>query len=273
MQYKILVSGVMLVALSGCQPFALLRGGSEDGPQVIARQEDAATLNEPHTVSFTHQMPADYVMRTDRVPPAEAVEQSGLANFFAAFTGDSAEKKQSVSALAVVPDRHQQAVALTDKVAFLAGELVAMGREHLDPEDAVTVSTFVNLGDLYRTSSLGRFIGEQLISSLKKAGYGVIEVRKPAAILVRERFGEYGLSRDMDELSFVHQARAMVVGTYNRAAGQVFVNARLVSSDDGVVLAASSLVLEEDQFVAELLRDEAAPMMSQRTSSIGITGQ
>lgn len=259
-----------LLVVAGCQSSAGPVAEPGGRPATIpARDGEGRDLS--YSYLYNHEMPPDYIARTGLAPsPSQPTAPFGLA-WMKGLLSPSVEK--TVEAAGGSEMRHRQAVALTEKVGALASQLVAQGREHIDTEDALTVSTFVNLNDLYRTSSLGRFLGEQLIGSLRREGYGVIEVRKPAAILVQERFGEYGLSRDMGELAFVHQAQAMVVGTYAPSAGQVFVNVRLMRGSDGFVLAAASMVLEEDEVVAGLLRDEAAPLASQRSSVVGVTGR
>jgi len=115
------------------------------------------------------------------------------------------------------------------------------------------------LSDLYKTSSLGRYMGEQLIGELSRAGLNVLDVRKSPGLMVREGFGEYAMSRDMEELDFVHPAQAVVVGTYETTGEDILVNARILRSADGMVISSAALLLSEDDFPPEMLSDEDAP--------------
>ncbi|MFZ6028286.1 MAG: FlgO family outer membrane protein, partial [Chloroflexota bacterium] len=70
---------------------------------------------------------------------------------------------------------------------------------------------------------------------------------------------EYGLSRDMAQLSYVQEAQAVVVGTYTISDGQVMVNARLLQQGDGAVLSSGSIVFEANALVQGFLQDEGRP--------------
>lgn len=126
-------------------------------------------------------------------------------------------------------------------------------------EYVVTVNTFVNLNNLYKTSSLGRYLSEQMLGELQAAGVAVIDVRKTNTLMVREGFGEYGLSRDMEELSPSQGAQARVVGTYSYAEGQILLNARILRNKDGMVISHANLAFAVDGLTAGLLKDEAMP--------------
>ena len=144
------------------------------------------------------------------------------------------------------------------RVRELARQLMINSADDFADGPAVTVSTFVSLNRLYSTSSLGRYLSEQMISELQLAGVKIIEVRKTPSILISERQGEYGLSRDMDELQYVHGAKLMVAGTYTISNGQIFVNARVLRNSDSVVLSTATMVFGMNPLVREFLMDEGA---------------
>ena len=147
--------------------------------------------------------------------------------------------------------------------------LIANASEVVADEYVVAVSTFVSLDNLYATSSLGRYLGEQLLSTLQQEGLEVIEVRKTPGLMVSPYHGEYALSRSMDEISLVQGAQAVVVGTYAVAGQEIFVNARLLRNDDNRVLSSASLVLPIDALTANLLANESMPA-STRTAKVAI---
>jgi hypothetical protein len=63
----------------------------------------------------------------------------------------------------------------------------------------------------------------------------------------------------MAQLSYVHDAQAVVVGTYTISDGQVMINARLLQQGDGLVLSSGSIVFPANRLVQDFLRDEAMP--------------
>ena len=149
---------------------------------------------------------------------------------------------------------------MAQDISILSKQLLENAKEEIDDSYALMVTTFVNLNILYSTSSLGRYISEQLISELQVAGINVIDVRKTPALMISEGHGEYGLSRNMDELSFVQPIQAMVVGTYTVAEGKIFINARVLRNSDSMVLSTAHLTFDVDPVMARLLADEGMPV-------------
>jgi len=213
-----------------------------------ARAEQRPPAYTAYVHNYPHEVPSDYVYRTERVfaPPSGG----GLLAKLAARS-----KKQGAGGEAQVSSGE----VMRQRVGDLVGQLLASAVEEVRDNYVVTVSSFVNANELYATSSLGRFLGEQMITELQRAGVEVVEVRKTPSIMVSRNDGVYGLSTDMDELSFVHNAQAMVVGTYAAAGGEIFVNARLLRNSDGMVLASGSLSFGEDATSRAMLADEGMP--------------
>lgn len=188
--------------------------------------------------NYPHEIPADYVFRTERVFSPQAMKD-GVP------PGGSP----------VAPN-----AALAAAVHDLARKLLAGVGEEIADEYTVAVSTFVNLNNLYATSALGRYVGEQMIGELQGHGIAVVDVRKTPGIMVSRYHGEYAMSRDMKELGYIQHAQAMLVGTYAVAPGRVFLNARLLRNEDNLVLAAAALEIPMDQVVAAMLADEGMPV-------------
>jgi len=226
-----------------------LEAAADDG--VAAPQQPASVATpvlapnyRPYFYNYPHEIPADYVFRTERVFSPQGMGNSGL---LAGLAGGGA--------VPVMPNP-----ALATAVHDLAKKLLASTREEIADEYVVAVSTFVNLNNLYATSALGRYVGEQMIGELQNSGVEVVDVRKTPGIMVSRNHGEYAMSRDMKELGYIHNAQAMLVGTYAVAEGRVFLNARLLRNEDNMVLAAATLELPMDAVVAGLLADEGMPM-------------
>jgi len=211
----------------------------------------------PYFYNYPHAIPADYVFRTGRVFSPQNMSQSFLSGLSVGQKGDSAASGAG------------QGAVLHAKIDQLGKSLIANAGGGVADEYVVAVSTFVSLDNLYATSSLGRYLGEQLLSTLQQSGIEVIEVRKTPGLMVSPYHGEYALSRSMDEISLVQGAQAVVVGTYAVAGQEIFVNARLLRNADNRVLSSASLVLPIDGMTANLLANESMPA-STRTSKVTI---
>lgn len=203
-----------------------------------------------NAVDYPQAMKLDYQYRTARVlePPAEKNFWDYLS-FFA--------RKPAKDPVQEFPTA--EAEELRARTRELVRQLLQNSAHGIAEEYVLTVNSFVNLNSLYKTSSLGRYLGEQMIGELQAAGVNVIDVRKSNSLMIRESFGEYGLSRDMNELRSNHGSQAMVVGTYTYANGQILLNARVLRNTDGMVISHANSAFALDSLTEQLLRDEAAP--------------
>jgi TolB-like protein len=193
---------------------------------------------------------ADYRYRS---APAEVAEGKidWLGEIQKLFVRRKAQGKPEVPA--------EMAMELKLRIRQLSNQLLDNVTEDSFDDSAVIVSTFVNLNDLYETSGLGRLMSEQLMGELQKRGVEIIDARISTSLQVSEGFGEYALSRDMNQLGYVHAAQAVVVGTYSVAADEITVNARLLNQGNGAVLSSAGIVFPADKLVAALLRDAGKP--------------
>lgn len=203
--------------------------------------------------NYPHHLPADYVYRTGRVfSPLELEHAAALA-----ASGEKGVERRS--------DIPAPADPLSDEVLQgLVAELLGAGREGLHDGYRLAVSTPVSLHNLYATSSLGRLLGERLLGELQRTGVEVIDVRKTPALMIHERYGEYGLSRDMDELSFVLDAQAVLVGTYTATPERLLLDLRVLRNQDNLVLASARRNFDMTRELSALLADEAAPRPTAR---------
>ena len=211
----------------------------------------AQSVDNAYSLDYPQAVQLDYRYRTERVIESSQKSRT-IWDYFSFFAWKSKKNK------AIMPPAAESKI-LKARVKELERQLVVNARESIADEYVLTVNSFVNLNNLYKTSSLGRYISEQLIGDLQMSGIEVIDVRKAAGIMIHEKAGEYGLSRDMRELSYIHTAQAMIVGTYTYADGQIFLNARLLRNNDGMVLSNASLAFDLDPLTRRLLADEAMP--------------
>ncbi|MBU4230243.1 MAG: hypothetical protein KKG88_08060 [Proteobacteria bacterium] len=188
----------------------------------------------------------------------------------AAFWPFSQEKASTPKAEAVAPAATpvltvSEAAALRTEIQGLANELfrnLANGNpENGGLEQGVLVCTFVELKKLTRTSSFGRYVAEQLMSEMQQHHYEVVEIRKSQAIMLQEKRGEFGLSRNPAEVSQSAAAGAMLTGTYTPSKESIVINARIIDNRSAKLLASATAIIPRNQLAEELLADTASVRM------------
>jgi TolB-like protein len=155
--------------------------------------------------------------------------------------------------------RQGEAEELRLKVHALAEELF-MTIADSDPEtsilaDGLLVSTFVDLNNLYRTSSFGRYVAEQLMNEFQRYSFPVRDMRKSQSVMVQEKRGEFGLSRDPGEIPAAHSASAMLTGTYLVGEKDIMVNARILDNARGTLLSSATVVFPRNALGELLIKD------------------
>ncbi len=128
----------------------------------------------------------------------------------------------------------------------------------------IAVSTFVNIDDLYSTSTFGRVYAEQVMSELAMRGFDVVELRHSDALQFLSAEGEFALSRDVAAIRRVRDLGGIVVGTYAVSPVRVYVNARLIDPSTSMVHAAGSVEMPKSREIARLLRGGAFPATLER---------
>ncbi len=135
-----------------------------------------------------------------------------------------------------------------------ADVLIAQAGKALSPGQAIIAASFVNIDDLERTSSFGRIVSQQVASRFAAKGYPVVEMLLRHSVYIKQRGGEFLLSREVREISAEHDAQAVIVGTYAMGRRNVYVTARLIRSADNRILASYDYALPRDPDVSYLLR-------------------
>ena len=152
-----------------------------------------------------------------------------------------------------------EASFLNMQIHEIALQLLRNFRDEAGPGGPVAVATFVDLNNLYRTSPFGRYIAEQLMGELQRAGFNVVEIRKADSIMVKPRYGEYGLSREIQELAKQSSARYVLTGTYVNKGRYVLINARLISNENNLVASSGLKILRKDPFLERMLWPSSSP--------------
>lgn len=146
------------------------------------------------------------------------------------------------------------------RLADLVGQTLNQSG-HSEKQLVLLPTTFVNLDDLSKTSTFGRFCSEQLAEEMKMRDYGVVELRRLTELLILPRTGELGLGRDTSEIFNTYKANAILFGTYTIAGQQVVLSVRLVQTKTNTLMAVGTAIFdrEDNLFLNALLMREAGP--------------
>jgi TolB-like protein len=121
----------------------------------------------------------------------------------------------------------------------------AAKKELLNKDKRVLVASWVDVNQVSRSSIFGKMMAEQLASRLVQQGIGVMEVKLRTSMFITEKGGEMLLSREIREISQLHNAEAVVVGTYADAGSAgVYVTVKLVRAIDGLVISATNFMVD-----------------------------
>lgn len=105
-------------------------------------------------------------------------------------------------------------------------------------------ASFVDSTNMENTNDLGRLLSEQVASRLSQLGYSVTEVQlRSDELRVQPEGGLLVLSRDLSHINTDVPAYSVLVGTYTVIERQIYVNARVLRTGDGVALASSDFTL------------------------------
>lgn len=162
----------------------------------------------------------------------------------------------------------KSAPQLKKTVGKLAEELVQnlemTASRRVSGSEGLIVCTFVDLNKLYRTSSFGRYIAEQLMGEFQQQGFRVVEMRKSTSIMVQEKHGEYGLSRKPDEIRPETAASVMLTGTYMPTDNYIIVNARIMDNRDSTLLSSATALFPRNVLAEQLLADSSTGVKKSR---------
>ncbi len=123
----------------------------------------------------------------------------------------------------------------------------------LDAGQPVLVATLVNVDRLSESSRLGRIFSEQIAGRMVQRGLRVAEVKLRDHLVLHREQGELLLSREAREVGQVHNAQAVVVGTYAVSATVLYISLKLVNPVGNQVVAAHNYAVPVDENVRTLL--------------------
>ncbi len=133
-------------------------------------------------------------------------------------------------------------------------DVSANQQREIQKQIPILVATLVNIDSLTESSRMGRIISEQLQARLSQHGYSVVELKLRGNLFVKQDQGELLLSREIKDITTTHKAQAVVVGTYAVASGSVFINLKMVGTDN-ILLGSYDYSLDLDADAKALLAE------------------
>lgn len=127
----------------------------------------------------------------------------------------------------------------------------------LAPGTVVLVASIASIDNLEESSRFGRVVAEQVGSRLVQRGLVVREVKLGSTLMVREKDGEFMLTRRLREIRNQHDAAVVVTGTYGMAFSHLYVNLRMTRLQDGAVLGATDFQVARDLDVRRMTAESA----------------
>lgn len=124
----------------------------------------------------------------------------------------------------------------------------------IDKSKSVLVASLANIDSLEESSTFGRTVSDHYTSYLVNQGYTISEVKLRNDLLVKQKQGEFMLSRSARKILRTHNVQLVVVGTYSIGAENVFINARLVNPVNNVIMAAVDYKVKIDGDVRAMLK-------------------
>jgi len=134
-----------------------------------------------------------------------------------------------------------------------AKKLIIQAGSRLGPEPIIAAS-FANIDNLEKSSSFGRIVSQQFVSTFANNGYTVVEMLLRNNVYIARGEGEFLLSRSIQLLSTEHNAQAVIVGTYAVGGNNVYITSKIIRSSDNIVLASHDFSLPLGPDTTKLLR-------------------
>lgn len=134
---------------------------------------------------------------------------------------------------------------LNDAILSIANQLSKNNTLMLDDTGTMTITSFVDLGQLNKTSQFGRVLGESLFSEMFVRGFNVTDFRGQNAISVNGG-GEFYITRNVTKLQSEVSNTYVLVGTYSKIDQSVIINARVLDNTTGKIVTSARAMYAND---------------------------
>ncbi len=139
-----------------------------------------------------------------------------------------------------------------------ANALIQQVQGKVESNRPFLAASFVDINDLEQTTSFGRIVSQQLVTQFSNNGFVVVEMLLRKNIYIKQKGGEFLLSRAVREISKTHDAGAVIVGTYAVGARSVYITAKVIDTIDNTVLGSFDYKLPKGPDTDYLLKSSSS---------------
>ena len=134
---------------------------------------------------------------------------------------------------------------LNEAILSVANQLSKNSKLNPNDTGTITVTSFVDLKQLNRTSQFGRVLGESLFSELFIRGFNVSDFRGQNAISINGN-GEFYITRNVTRLQSEVSNTYVAVGTYSKIDQNIIINARILDNKTGKIVSSARAMYAND---------------------------
>ena len=179
---------------------------------------------------------------------AHTFSRSNLNNEGSSFyTKDSVVETESSGYGQKYTFNGEKSLILSDVVSKMAEQLL-YNYDAQYHNEAIALTSLVDLNDHKTTSWLGQTISEQFIHELHIRNLNVIDFKLMGSIQVTDR-GEFGMTRDWTKLNKNVDVTRILAGTMSRNEEGLILNIRIVNANSNLVESTSSAFIPNALFV------------------------
>ncbi len=131
---------------------------------------------------------------------------------------------------------------LNDAIVAISDQLL-LSNIRKQSQTSLVLTSFVQLGQLNKTTTFGRLISESLFNELHIRKFKVTDFRGQDAVVVNKN-GEFHLTRDTKKLKDqIDTVEYIVVGTYSQFENEsILINARIMDSLSGELISSARVI-------------------------------
>ncbi|PKN27650.1 MAG: hypothetical protein CVU64_15535 [Deltaproteobacteria bacterium HGW-Deltaproteobacteria-21] len=111
------------------------------------------------------------------------------------------------------------------------------------PFSPIVVASFVEAGKTDKLSNFGRMMSDFIASRMSMSGFRIVEIESGDQIRLVRDGGDLILSKENADGGKGVRAQAIVIGTYTKSHGGIYVSTRIVRADNHQIISSVDLHL------------------------------
>ena len=151
------------------------------------------------------------------------------------------------------PNLYDQSHEVVDELISFVEKNSKFSGVSLNSDSPFIIASFVDVNQMDQSSAFGRIISEQFASRFSQKGYYVVELKLRKDIFIKEKEGEFMLSRKIKEITRNHNAQAIIVGTYAVGENNVYITTRMIDPPTNRIISSYDYRLPISEDISKLL--------------------